>query len=48
MLLIIERLTGAHHVNIQPSRFENYLTALREVNSRLGAEELSLNLACEK
>ena len=48
MLVIIERLAGAHHVTIQGSRFENYLTALREVNSRLEAQELTLYSALRK
>ncbi len=48
MLVIIERLAGAHHVTIQGSRFEDYLTALREVNSRLEAQELTLYAALRK
>ena len=32
MLVIIERLAALHGVAIQGSRFEDYVTALREVN----------------
>jgi len=48
LLVIIERLAGAHHVAIQGSRFENYLAALREVNNQLEAQESPLYEALRK
>jgi len=42
MLVIIERLAGAHGVAIEGSRYEDYLAALVEVNTRLEAQDLSL------
>jgi enolase len=48
MLVIIERLAGTHAVIIQGSRYEDYLTALREVNSRLEQKGLSLHEALRK
>lgn len=48
MLVIIEHLAGAHQVVIQGSRFEDYLAALREVNTRLEARQLPLYAALRK
>ncbi len=48
MLVIIEHLAGAHQVVIQGSRYEDYLAALREVNTRLEAQQLPLYAALRK
>jgi enolase len=48
MLVIIEHLAGAHAVIIMGSRFEDYVTALREVNSKLEEQGLSLHQALRK
>jgi len=48
MLVIIEHLAGAHGVAIHGSRFSDYLTALREVNTKLDALELPLYAALRK
>ena len=42
MLVIIERLAGAHHIAIPGSRFDDYMAALREVNIQLEAQGLPL------
>jgi len=42
MLVIIEHLAGAHGVAIRGSRFDDYLMALRTVNTQLEAQELPL------
>ena len=42
LLVIVERLAAVHGVAIHGSRFEDYLTALREVNKQLEAQDLPL------
>ena len=48
MLVIIEHLAGAHHVAIRGSRYEDYVAALQEVNTRLEAQNLPLYEALRK
>lgn len=48
MLVIIERLAGAYSVTIKGSRYEDYLAALREVNSKLEERGISLHQALRK
>ncbi len=45
LLVIIERLAAAHGVAIPGSRFDDYLAALREVNTNLEAQSLPLYAA---
>ena len=42
MLVIMERLAAAHGVAIHGSRFGDYISALREVNAKLDAQDLPL------
>ncbi len=42
MLVIIERLASAHDITIRGSRYEDYLSALREVNKKLERREMPL------
>ncbi len=48
MLVIIERLAGKHGIAIQGSLFDDYLTALREVNTKLESQGLPLYDALRK
>jgi len=45
LLVIIERLTAFHDVSIAGSRFEDYLAALRQVNTKLEAQKKPLHQA---
>jgi enolase len=45
MLVIVERLAAVHHVAIAGSRFEDYIAALREVNTKLEQQGLPLYTA---
>lgn len=48
MLVIIQNLANEHGVAIEGSRYEDYLAALREVNTRLEAQDLPLYQALRK
>ena len=48
MLVIIERLAAAHDVAIQGSLYDDYLAALREVNTKLEEQDIPLYEALRK
>ncbi|MCJ7815731.1 MAG: hypothetical protein MUP31_06740, partial [Xanthomonadales bacterium] len=45
LLMIIERLAAVHRVTINSSRFEDYIAALREVNTKLEDQHIDLHVA---